>query len=191
MVGRCRNGSVSPESVLTTLRRDARRLGTWRPGSVSLADAVAQLPAEYVPASTPRDLCASLALAREVMTAVPDDLRPEPDEDGLPQAFTAFVRSAWPRFHAPVNRYIAAKAFATWTAYQGRGIATIVRGLEAAVALVRVEAARQCRDTRRRLDQPLLLEAVRAADFALNHLAVGEDLAGNWSRAEGRERGRV
>jgi len=83
-----------------------------------------------------------------------------------------------------VNRYIAAKAFASWTAYQGRGVATVVRGLEAAVALVRVEAARQCRETRRVVDAGQLLEAFRAADFSLNHLAVGEDLAAGWSEAE-------
>ena len=186
MVGRCSNPSISPESVLATLWRDAHVLRAWRPGSQSLADAVAQLPAQYVDPIVLQDLCASLALFSEVMTAVPDDLRPEPDEHGLQQAFTVFVQPAWSRFHAPINRYIAAKAFATWTAYQGRGIATIVQGIEAAVALVRVEAARQCRDARRQLDQALLLEAFRAADFALNHLAVGEDLADNWSRAEGR-----
>jgi len=186
MVGRCRNPSVAPESVLATLQRDAHLLRAWRPGSLSLADTIAQLPAEYVDPIAPPDLCASLAVFREVMTAVPADLRPEPDEQGLLQAFTTFVQPAWSRFHAPMNRYIAAKAFATWTAYQGRGIATIVTGIEAAVALVRVEAARQCRDAQRQLDQALLLEAFRAADFALNHLAVGQDLADNWSRAEGR-----
>src|SRR6187549_2295659 len=89
---------------------------------------------------------------------------------------------------APVPRagncYLAAKAFASWTAYQGRGVATIVRGIEAAVALVRVEAARRCRDAGKPLDADLLLEAFRSADFTLNHLAVGEDLAENWSRIE-------
>ena len=90
----------------------------------------------------------------------------------------------WARFFAPLNRYLAAKAFASWTAYQGRGVATIVRGLEAALALVRVEAARQCRDAARPLDADLLLEAFRQADFILNHLAVGEDLAAAWSVAE-------
>jgi GNAT superfamily N-acetyltransferase len=151
---------------------------------VPLVDAIRQLPLDCREAPPARDLRESLALFREVMTAVPDDLRPEPDERGLVEAFVTYVRPEWQHFHAPVDRYIAAKAFATWTAYQGRGVATIVRGIEAAVALVRVEAARQCRDASRVLDQPLLLEAFRSADFALNHLAVGEDLAHNWSRVE-------
>jgi hypothetical protein len=126
----------------------------------------------------------SLRRHGEVMAAVPDDLKPDPDEAGLDGAMHQYVASEWTRFHAPVNRYLAAKAFASWTAYQGRGIRTIVRGLDAALALVRVEAARQCRNASRPLDRDLLLEAFRASDFLLNHLAVGEDLARAWSAAE-------
>jgi hypothetical protein len=118
------------------------------------------------------------------MQAVPDDLRPQPDEHGLEKAFADDVRPAWSSFQIPVNRYLAAKAFASWTAYQGRGVATIVRGLDAALSVVRLEAARQCRNAGRRLDADLLREAFRSADFILNHLAVGEDLADAWSQAE-------
>jgi hypothetical protein len=60
----------------------------------------------------------------------------------------------------------------------------MVRGLDPPLALVRVEASRQCRHARRPLDAALLLEAFRGADFALNHLAIGEDLAAAWSAAE-------
>ena len=112
-------------------------------------------------------------------------MRPERDEDGLADAYVRHVQSAWPRWTRPLTRYLAAKAFASWTAYQGRGVLTIVRGLDAALALVRVEAARQCRDAGRLLDGALLREAFRLADFLLNHLAVGEDLAAAWSRDSG------
>jgi hypothetical protein len=90
----------------------------------------------------------------------------------------------WDEFRPPLNRYLAAKAFATWSAYKGRGLATIVRGLDAAVALVRVESARHCRAAGHGLDADLLLESFRAADFLLNHLATGEALAELWSAAE-------
>jgi hypothetical protein len=92
----------------------------------------------------------------------------------------------WSTWSAPLRRYLAAKAFASWTAYQGRGLLSIVRGLQVALALVRVEAARACRDADRALDRELLLAAFRQADFILNHLAVGEDLAEEWSNAETR-----
>jgi Fe-S-cluster containining protein len=182
MVARCAEIERAPESVLVTLARDAEELVAWMPVGPGLVEAVGRLPRDYIAANPPNTLGPSLRLHADAMAAVPDDMRPDPDEEGLEAAFLEHVRSAWDQFRAPLNRYLAAKAFASWTAYQGRGIATIVRGLEAALALVRVEAARQCRDAGRRLDQALLLEAFRSADFTLNHLAVGEDLAEGWER---------
>ena len=184
MVGRCAEVEQRPESVLATLMRDADLLRRWRPGTITLSEAVWQLPNDILDALPDEELGPSLRHRDEVITAVPDDLKPPADEEGLEGAWTMYVRSAWDGYRAPINRFIAAKAFASWTAYQGRGVKTIVRGLEAALALVRVEAARQCRDAARELDRDLLLEAFRQADFALNHLAVGEDLAKAWSVVE-------
>jgi Fe-S-cluster containining protein len=197
MVRRCAEVERRPESVLATLMRDAQLLAEWTPGGPegpplrrsescadlpSLADAVAALPREYVDADAEATLAASVARHADVMGAVPDDLRPPADDEGLEDAFAAHVRPAWDRFRAPLNRYLAAKAFASWTAYQGRGVVSIVHGLEAALALVRVEASRRCRDTGSDLSRDVMMDAIRAADFALNHLATGEDLAERWSR---------
>ncbi len=184
MVERCAQVAQAPETILVTLRRDAELLRQWRPGPRSLSDAVAALPRDFVPAPGHASLDASLAFHAEAMRAVPDDLKPPADEQGLGEAFLTRVVPMWSAFPAPLDRYLAAKAFATWTAYQGRGVATVVRGLECALALVRVEAARQCRDTGRRLDERLLLEAIRWADFTLNHLAAGDELAETWSAIE-------
>jgi hypothetical protein len=183
MVARCA-AAGSPESALATLARDARQLRDWRPGPITLAGAIATLPASEVEMEPHQSLSPSLELRADVIAAVPDDLKPEPDESGLEEAYCSYVARVWDTFADAIGRYLAAKAFASWTAYQGRGVATIVRGLEAALALVRIEAARRCRDAARRLDAALLLEAFRGADFALNHLAVGEELASAWSRAE-------
>ena len=183
MVRRC-SAAVSPERVIETLASDAAQLRAWRPGSDTVSDAVRRLPPTFVAASPQRALAGSLDLRGEVVAAIPDDLKPAADEDGLEGAFHSYVQPMWDAFQQPINRYLAAKAFASWTAYQGRGLSTIVRGLEAALALVRIEASRQCRDAARALDRGLLLEAFRSADFALNHLAVGEELAAEWSRVE-------
>lgn len=184
MVRRCADLAHTPESVLATLARDARELAGWTPGQRPLADAVSGLPPGFVSAAAPAGLADSLRLFFQVLAAVPDEWKPEPDDGGLAEVYERLVLPAWPAFAPVLNRYLAAKAFASWTAYQGRGVATIVRGLEAAVALVRVEAARQCRTSGCALDAAQLLEAFRAADFLLNHLAVGEDLAEGWSDAE-------
>jgi Fe-S-cluster containining protein len=184
MVRRCATIDDRPESVVATLYRDARLLRQWNAGNGSLESAVASLPRDAVEAAVPRTLVDSLALYADVIAAVPDDLKPAGDEDGLDAAYRDRVSAGWLRVRAPINRFLAAKAFASWAAYQGRGVLTIVRGIETALALVRVEAARQCRDAARALDADLLLEAFRGADFLLNHLAVGEELAKQWSRIE-------
>jgi hypothetical protein len=183
MVARC-SESDGPETVLATLERDARWLRRWRPGGPSLVDAVGNLPSELECAQGPVDLDPSLALFAQVMRAVPDDLLPPADEYGLDTAFASHVRPQWSRFRFPLKRYLAAKAFASWTAYQGRGVLSIVRGLAAALAVVRVEAARLCRNEGLDLDEGLLRDTFRNADFILNHLAVGEELAQAWSEAE-------
>jgi hypothetical protein len=184
MVARCNTATLSPESVIGTLARDARALCAFRPGDISLADAVSMLPA--APVVTPGDLSLepSLRLHAEVMAAVPEDVRPDSDDAGLQEAFERLVVPEWETWQAPLRKYLAAKAFANWTAYQGRGVKSIVRGLEAALAFVRVESTREARNAGRPLDAELLKQAFRGSDFVLNHLAVGEDLAAAWSRVE-------
>jgi Fe-S-cluster containining protein len=183
MVMRCAQGDGSPESVVATLKRDAQLLRAWKPGSKTLVDAVRDLPSQPEQASLPAfDRTADLFA--QVVRCVPDDLRPQSDEHGLDVSFVEYVRPAWTRFFIPLNRYVAAKAFASWTAYQGRGVASIVQGLEAALAVVRLESSRQCRNAKRHLDADLLRDAIRSADFILNHLAVGEELAAAWSAVE-------
>ena len=132
----------------------------------------------------PATLESSLAHHVDVMLAVPDEWRPDPDEDGLDAIFQRDVHPRWSTWSAPLKRYLAAKAFASWTAYQGDGFLTIVRSLDAALALVRVEAARQCRDAAQPLNEDLLREAIRQTDYELNHLAAADQLAERWSVAE-------
>ena len=183
MVRRCAD-ATTPESALATLERDAVRVRAWVAAGPSMADLVNGLPPELVEAAAPAALTQSLKIHAQTMAAVPDDLRPPADTHGLEQAFASCVAPQWPAWSAPLRRYVAAKAFASWTAYQGHGLLSIVRGLQVALALVRVEAARACRDADGPLDRERLLTAFRHADFILNHLAVGEDLAAEWSRAE-------
>ncbi len=184
MVACCARDGISPESILATLDRDARQLRRYSRATGSIADAVAALPQINVPADPHRTLDASLVMYADLLKAVPADMMPEPDEGGLDLAYANGVAGQWREWRLPLTRFLAAKAFASWTAYQGRGVLTIVRGLEAALALVRVEAARQVRNAGRELDSDLLREGFRQADFLLNHLAAGDELAEGWSKVE-------
>jgi hypothetical protein len=190
MVWRCASGHQLPEGVVATLARDARLLQDFAPAREHLSDRIAALPQTLIEEPPPTGLAVSLDHLDVVTAAIPDDLKPVADTDGLDAAYQTFVLPEWSRWAAPLRRYLAAKAFANWTAYQGRGIQSIVHGLEAALALVRVEASRRCRDSERPIDEEQLRDAIRSADFTLNHLAVGEDLADAWStRAESTKPG--
>jgi hypothetical protein len=72
--------------------------------------------------------------------------------------------------HASVCRYLAAKAFASWSAYEGRGIRTLVAELMTSELVLRVECERSSRSAGRPLDRPLMIEAVRQSDLLLIHL---------------------
>jgi hypothetical protein len=184
MVSCCAREGISPEGVIATLDRDARQLRRHSRTAGSIADAVAALPRTNVPGNPHRTVDASLAIYADVLKAVPADMMPEPDEAGLDLAYANGVAEHWDQWRVPITRFLAAKAFASWTAYQGRGVLTIVRGLDAALGLVRVEAARQVRNAGRVLDADLLRDAFRQADFLLNHLAAGDELAEGWSKVE-------
>lgn len=95
----------------------------------------------------------------------------------LDRVWTALVASAWPLFASVVQRYRAAKIFASWAAYQGDGVAAVVQLAEIADAVLKVEVVRQCFTAGRALDAQLLKQAIRQADLLLVHYADGRVLS--------------
>jgi hypothetical protein len=85
-----------------------------------------------------------------------------------------------------VRRYLAARSFASWTAYQTRGIRALVAEVLLAEALVRIEAGRVCAANQRSLDRDALKAAIRAADYLLLHLARRDALTAWLAGAEAR-----
>jgi Fe-S-cluster containining protein len=84
----------------------------------------------------------------------------------------AFARTEPPpagpaRFEPAVSRWLAARLFGTWIAYQGNGLGTVVRYLRACLATFDVELARDGRP----------LEAIRRADHLIVHESSSQQLA--------------
>jgi hypothetical protein len=71
---------------------------------------------------------------------------------------------------AVVCRYLASKAFASWSAYEGHGIRTLVAELLVSDLVLRVECDRLFRASGHRWDRSLMTEAVRQSDLLLVHL---------------------
>jgi len=112
-----------------------------------------------------------------VRASCPGALAPPATPRDLGPLFARSVDPEWEAWSRVVGRYLAAKVFGSWLAYQGRGLGTVLAGAFAALAVVRVEAARQCAANDRTLDGALLKEAIRQADLLLVHLASREALA--------------
>jgi hypothetical protein len=74
-------------------------------------------------------------------------------------------------FAAVIERYLAAKLFASWAMYEDDdGIAAVRKFVRAAYLRLREEMAIGVLAAERELDRPILLEAIRRVDFGLFHL---------------------
>ena len=72
-------------------------------------------------------------------------------------------------FAPVVERFLAAKLFASWAAHQGDGISAIRESVRAAHRVLLEEIETACREAGRSLDGALLLRAIRETDLQLLH----------------------
>ena len=166
------SGGVDVDEALNRLARTAERLRRWTSADGPLTDwtervlndeAGGPVPAFYAPYQSQR--------AYQLATrAVPDGLEPPGWPAEAIERDVVFVAPHWRRVAPIVLRYVATKAFASWTAYQGRGVRTHVAELFLSAGVLRVECSRACAATGAPLDRVRLLEAVRASDRLLMHL---------------------
>lgn len=122
-----------------------------------------------------------------VLGAVPDAFKgiaPPPSSSLAAEADARYVAHSWPAFAGPVRRYLAAKAFGSWLAYQGRGLRTAVSLMRVALSILRLHAATNCTELDRPLDRDTLICAIRRTDELLVHLASQQTLADRLSASE-------
>jgi hypothetical protein len=124
----------SPEHALALLDNHVRVLQRWRPGGISLAEAVGNLRDEHAIEMPPHGL------------------------------FPA-------EFFPVVNRFLAAHAFASWAAYQGNGLPSLVGALHLTLDVLQTEVARICDAERALLDAARLKQAIRQTDLQVVHLS--------------------
>jgi len=176
-------GDAAVEDAFATIAHAAENLRAWTHERGTLAAWT-----ESVLSSTARtgaaralDCYAPLlegAYAR-VCRMVPAGLpAPEP-QDSVDRVWDVHARPEWPYATRAVRRYCAAKAFGGWSAYQSRGMRTLIAEMLVSEQVLRVEAARACQKAERPLDRELLIDAIRASDHLLVHL-VDRDALVDW-----------
>jgi hypothetical protein len=128
----------TPEAAVAQLAADLATLQRWRPRGSSLAAEAARLAGEQEAAvAVLSDRPQSGARTREEMEA-----------------------------NRVIRRYLAARAFASWMAYQGGGLSAIVASLRFALKVLREEMTRRP-----------LRGAIRETDLQILHLTPRDELA--------------
>jgi hypothetical protein len=166
------------EDAVAQVLADARRLTAWRPGVRTFTEAVAALARTRAPAApSDRDVAAMHEPATWVdsMTVAADACRPPWTWKDAPADLAAldarYVAIDWDESGATVRRYLAAKAFGSWLAYQADAALGLASWLRLCLGVVRLEAVRACAVAGRRLDRELLHTALRQSDLLLVHYA--------------------
>jgi hypothetical protein len=177
----------TPAEALALLRAYAERLVVWTPGDAPLVAMIGGLPAAEGTAGGEGPFTSAergsdggpyrLERQRRAMRVVAQTCRAPWTWPATPANVDAldraFVAPEWPAATAIVRRYLAAKAFGAWVTYQADAARGLVRWLQLAHDVLRVEAARACGAANRSLDGDLLLTAVRQTDLLLTHYADG------------------
>jgi len=84
---------------------------------------------------------------------------------------TERVAAGWPAWGGVVSRFLSAKLFASWAAYQGDGTDAVLKLVDLAESVLKTEVARRCWTAGRPLDADLLKESIRQTDLYLVHRA--------------------
>lgn len=186
------------ESRVATLATWFDRLRTWEPRQGTLADIVAAtLPATGSNVPDVRTAAGATAhptaaghqaaslrqrrLWNAVLEAIPAAARsrvPEGIDAAAPDAPDIL---ASPAAQHQLGRYLAARFFGSWVAYQGEGLRSTLAGVQATLVVLGHTLALPGRGT---LDERVA-RAIRTADLLLVHLASAEALAGHYRGFEG------
>jgi Fe-S-cluster containining protein len=112
-----------------------------------------------------------LALFNHARAAVPQPWAWPEAPEHLEDTWYSLVAPKWFLFEDALARYAAAKVFGSWSLYLGNGVEAAGHTARVAAAVLRIEAARQCRMFGQPLDRQLLTEAIRQTDLLVVHYA--------------------
>jgi hypothetical protein len=106
----------------------------------------------------------------DVRAHVPRHHDPPVLHPGADTAWREVVAPRWADYAEAVKRFVASKGFGSWTAYQGRGARTLLADMAVSLRVLEAEAASLCAQRECPLNDAIVRDAIRAADWLLVHL---------------------
>ncbi|HYE88120.1 MAG TPA: YkgJ family cysteine cluster protein [Vicinamibacterales bacterium] len=119
-----------------------------------------------------------IALFEQARSAVPAPWSWPDAPAHLEDSWYSLVAPGWHKFEDALTRFAAAKIFGSWSLYLGNGTEAAAHTARIASAVLRIEAARQCRIFGQPLNRESLTEAIRQTDLLVVHYADPSLLAG-------------
>lgn len=107
--------------------------------------------------------------------------------DRFEEYWERHVAAHFAAFERPMRNYLAARLFANWIAYQGRGLRSIVEWLRVCAAVVRHALLMRVLDSGSPPGREDFIEAVRTADLLLLHVIDTAAFATHVQALEGPE----
>jgi hypothetical protein len=177
--------SVAPDEAVSRLGAAAESARAWAPDRGTFDAFLEEALSARAVSEPVRPIVLDAIAAWDLVASTVPPGSPRPSRPPLAASCPALPVDA----HAPVRRWLAARAFASWLPLQGPGLRTAALGLAVALATLRAELARGGRDAA--ADAPSLVEAIRRADLLLLHLADPQALADRLGACEKAGGGRV
>ena len=157
----------------------------WRPGDGTLAERVS-VAFRGAPQGHGADGGSHVRAIETVATLtagrVGHDLAPVESFD---EKWQRHIGAQFEEFDRGMRNYLAARLFANWFAYQGRGLRTIVEWLRTCAAVVRHQLLQRVLDAGSPPDLDDFIEAVRSADLLLLHVVDSAAFAKHVASIEG------
>ena len=176
------------QQALALIASATERVREWRPGTCTMAEHVEQAFRSSSACSGRAQPDAHAHAIEMVITLcagrVPDDIMPI---DGFDAAWTQHAAVPFERFDRAMKNYLAARLFASWIAYQGRGLRSNVAWLHTAAAVVRHQFLRRVQGATAPPGPDDFIEAVRRADLLLLHVVDTQEFAHLVAPIEGLE----
>jgi len=169
-IGVLARADVTWEEALRRIAAATDHVRAWAPRDGPLEDRVTEAflrPTCDSGSSVPSDRHLVDLVSRLTEGRAGDDARPIDEFDRL---WNDRIGREFERYDTAMKNFLAARLFASWIAYQGRGLRSIVHWIRAAAALVRQRALRRALESNQPITREDFTEAVRATDLLLLHV---------------------